>query len=432
MWGGGRCHRTGHRPAQAPDEGAAEGCGGFGGDAVGQGGAGLGGSGLQSNALHNFGLAQRGVSGSTYRKINGEHPCQILHKDLARRSKHASQHALTEEATKTSVVLPLLQALGFDVFNLEEVIPEYIADVGLKKGEKIDFALIIDGKLGVLIEVKPITMSLGNAQYSQLYRYFAVKEAKLAVLTNGREIWFFSDMDDANKMDKKPFFTFDLQSYAETEVGDLARFQKQNFSVGAIREAASNLRFAKAAAGYLKKQLEAPDDDFVKLVGRQIFEGNLTKASVEPLKTAIKAALEFLIRERIQDKLSVAFPTEPLPVDPKTVKQDVAGEAAGDVVTTDEEMQAFMIVRAIAARIVDVDRITLRDAKSYCSIFVDDNNRKPVCRLYFNAKRVKAVGLFDAQKIETKHTIERLSDMYKFAKEIEDAIKAHAGGDGGK
>ena len=159
-------------------------------------------------------------------------------KELARRSKHASQHALTEEATKTSVVLPLLQAFGFDVFNLEEVIPEYIADVGLKKGEKIDFALMIDGTLSVLIEVKPITMSLGNAQYSQLYRYFAVKEAKLAVLTNGRDIWFFSDMDDPNKMDKKPFFTFDLQSYAEGEVADLARFQKHNFSVGAIREAA--------------------------------------------------------------------------------------------------------------------------------------------------------------------------------------------------
>ena len=353
-------------------------------------------------------------------------------KELARRSKHASQHALTEEATKTSVVLPLLQAFGFDVFNLEEVIPEYIADVGLKKGEKIDFALMIDGTLSVLIEVKPITMSLGNAQYSQLYRYFAVKEAKLAVLTNGRDIWFFSDMDDPNKMDKKPFFTFDLQSYAEGEVADLARFQKHNFSVGAIREAASNLRFAKAAAGYLKKQLEAPEDDFVKLVGRQIFDGNLTKASLEPLKTAIKAALEFLIRERIQDKLSVAFPTEPAPVDPKLAKAEVAVDMASDVTTTDEELQAFMIVRAIAARVVDVDRITLRDAKSYCSIFVDDNNRKPVCRLHFNSKSAKAIGLFDAQKVETKQTLDRLSDIYKFSKEIEDAVKAHAGSEGVK
>ena len=90
--------------------------------------------------------------------------------ELSRRSRHASQHALTEEATKTSVVLPLIQAFGFDPFNLEEVVPEYVADVGLKKGEKIDFALNINGVLSVLIEVKPITMPLGTAQYSQLFR----------------------------------------------------------------------------------------------------------------------------------------------------------------------------------------------------------------------------------------------------------------------
>ncbi len=159
-------------------------------------------------------------------------------KDLSRRSRHASQHALTEEATKTAVIFPLIQTFGFDVFNLDEVVPEFIADVGLKKGEKVDFALKIDGKVSVLIEAKPISMSLGTAQYSQLYRYFAVMEAKLAVLTNGREIWFFSDVDEPNKMDKKPFFKFDLQSYEESEVADLARFQKEQFSIETILEAA--------------------------------------------------------------------------------------------------------------------------------------------------------------------------------------------------
>lgn len=109
-------------------------------------------------------------------------------KDLAKRSAHASKHALTEEATKTSVVLPLIQALGFDVFNLDEVVPEFIADVGLKKGEKVDFAIKIAGKTAILVEAKPISMSLGSAQFSQLYRYFGVAEAKLAILTNGKEI----------------------------------------------------------------------------------------------------------------------------------------------------------------------------------------------------------------------------------------------------
>lgn len=121
--------------------------------------------------------------------------------ELSLRSKHASQHALTEEATKTAVVMPFIQALGFDVFNLEEVVPEFVADVGIKKGEKIDFAIKIAGKTAVLIEVKPISMPLGSAQYSQLYRYFATEHARLAILINGREIWFFSDIDEKNKMD---------------------------------------------------------------------------------------------------------------------------------------------------------------------------------------------------------------------------------------
>ncbi len=225
-------------------------------------------------------------------------------KDLSRRSKNASKHALTEEATKTSVVLPMLQAFGFDPFNLDEVLPEFVADVGLKKGEKVDFVLKIGGKLTVLIEVKPISMALGTAQYSQLYRYFGVTDARLAVLTNGREIWFFSDIDEPNKMDKKPFFTFDLQSFDEGQILDLARFQKDQFSMDGIIEAASNLKFATIAASYLKKQLENPDDEFVRVLGKQIYNGSLTKSVVEQLRPAIQSALELVIRDRIQDKLT--------------------------------------------------------------------------------------------------------------------------------
>jgi len=301
-------------------------------------------------------------------------------RELAKRSRHASKHALTEEATKTSVVLPLIQTLGFDVFNLEEVTPEFIADVGLKKGEKVDFALRIDGKLTVLIEVKPITMSLGAAQYSQLYRYFAVTEAKLAILTNGKEVWFFSDVDEPNKMDKKPFFTFDLQSHDESQISEFAKFQKSSFSLEAILEAASSIKYTKAAAAYLRRQLENPDDDFAKLVAKQIFEGSLTKAVMEQLRPSIQASLDEVIRDRIRDKLNVAF--RPEMAVPEAI-QDKASvpENSSDIVTTQEETQAFLIIRALAARIASVERITMRDAKSYCSILFDDNNRKPVCRL---------------------------------------------------
>ena len=346
-------------------------------------------------------------------------------KDLAKRSSYASKHALTEEATKTSVILPLIQALGFDVFNLDEVVPEFIADVGLKKGEKVDFAIKIGGKTSILIEAKPITMSLGSAQFSQLYRYFGVAEAKLAILTNGKEIWFFSDVDDRNKMDKKPFFTFDLQSHDEGEVKELSRFQKDGFSIEKILEAASNLKFINSAANYIKKQLTNPDEEFIKLVGRQIYDGSLTKSVVEQLRPAIQSALDEVIRDRIRDKLNVAFRPEPVQSEVNSVKATDEDVTSSEVETTYEETQAFLIVRAIGSRLIDIERITMRDAKSYCSVFIDNKNTKPVCRLYFNSKSIRYVGIFDPQKNEVKQKIESLSDIYKFSTAFEEVIKAY-------
>lgn len=357
-------------------------------------------------------------------KLEGEMDISERIKELETRSRHAMKHALTEEATKTSVILPLIQTLGYDVFNLEEVVPEFIADVGLKKGEKVDFALRIAGKLSVLIEVKPITMSLGAAQFSQLYRYFAVTEARLAILTNGREVWFFSDVDEPNKMDKKPFFVFDLQAYDEKQILEFSKFAKANFSIDKILETASTIKYRKAAANYIRAQLENPDDEFTKLVAKQIYDGSLTKSVLEQLRPAIQASLDEVIRDRIRDKLNVAFRPEPLATD-IDVEKSTQEPDNSEIITTQEEIQAFMIVRAIGARVAPIDRVTMRDAKSYCSIFVDDNNRKPVCRLYFNAKSTRHVRIFNSEKTEERIQIESLSDIYTHSDKIEAVIKSY-------
>lgn len=350
--------------------------------------------------------------------------------DLASRSRNAARLAMTEEATKTSVVLPLLQALGYDVFNLEEVVPEFIADVGIKKGEKIDFAIKIGGKIAILIETKPISMSLGNAQFSQLYRYFSTAEARLAILTNGKEIWFFSDIDERNKMDKKPFFVFDLQNYDEKQVTELARFQKSNFNIEDILDAASNLKYVKAAASYFSAQLKQPDDDFVRLVGRQIYEGSITKSAMEVLRPAIQSALDEVIRNRIQEKLNVTFAKEATAFEQATEKTptETVLSSDADVVTTDEERFAFMIVQAIGSKVASVERITMRDAKTYCSVFVDDNNRKPVCRFYFNGKNTKAIGVFSSDKEETKFPILNPTEIYSHSEMILSTIEHYVRG----
>lgn len=343
-------------------------------------------------------------------------------KDLAQRSRHAAEHALTEEGTKTAVLLPLIQTLGFDVFNLNEVTPEFIADVGTKKGEKIDFALKIDGKPAILVEAKPISQPLGTAQYSQLFRYFSVTDARLAILTNGREIWFFSDTDEKNRMDKKPFFIFDLQSFDEAQVKDLARFHKSVFDMDAILETASNLKFVKAAAEFLKAQMAEPSDEFIRLIARQIVDGSITRAVVDHIRPVIPKALDELIRGRIQDKLNIAFRPEVAQSEPVGTAQEVEKP---DILTTEDELQAFFIIRAIGARVVPLERISMRDAKSYCAVLVDDNNRKPVCRLYFNAKSGKAIGIFDAEKVETKYPLGDLNQIFSYAPQIEQALSAY-------
>ncbi|MFC3571648.1 type I restriction endonuclease [Paracoccus simplex] len=342
---------------------------------------------------------------------------------LAARSKTAERQALTEEATKTSVVLPFIQALGFDVFNLDEVTPEFIADVGVKKGEKVDFAVKIDGKFAMLIEAKPISSRLGDTQFSQLFRYFTVTEARLAILTNGKEAWFFSDTDEPNKMDKKPFFTFDFQKHDKAQLDELARFQKGRFAIESIIEAASNLKYTQQAAAYLKKQLDEPDDDFVRLVGRQIYDGSITKGVAEILRPAIQSALDEIIRDRIQDKLSITLRPESAP---QLQPANDTAEIDSEIITTDEEREGFMIVRAIAAKHVPIERVTLRDAKSYCAILMDDNNRKPICRLYFNSATTKNLGVFDGEKNETKVRVTAPSDLYQHVEAIEAAIQAYA------
>jgi hypothetical protein len=320
--------------------------------------------------------------------------------------------------------MPLLQALGFDVFSLTEVVPEFVADVGTKKGEKVDYALKINGEIAILVEVKPISASLGSAQYSQLYRYFSVTNARLAILTNGREIWFFSDTDDRNRMDKKPFFVFDLQSFDDEQVEHLARFQKSGFDIERVLEAASSLKYVKAAAAFLTRQIEAPTDDFVRFIGRHIHEGMLTKSVVDQLRPAIQSALDEVIRERIQDRLNIAFTTDKRPATQDAPATEEQQKDEDGIVTTDEETQAFYIVRAIAAKEIAIERVTMRDAKSYCSVFIDDNNRKPLCRFYFNAKKAKAVGVFSPEKEETRIPVESLGDIYKLSKELE-ATAAH-------
>ena len=126
----------------------------------------------------------------------------------------------TEEATKTSLIMPFFNILGYDVFNPNEFIPEFVADVGIKKGEKVDYAIALNNKITILIEAKSVNENLKKHD-SQLFRYFGTSEAKLAILTNGIEYRFYTDLEEANKMDTAPFLTINLLEIKDTDIQDI-------------------------------------------------------------------------------------------------------------------------------------------------------------------------------------------------------------------
>lgn len=340
---------------------------------------------------------------------------------LAERIKAHSSAMLTEEAVKTSVVLPFLAALEYDFFNPNEVIPEFTADTVGKKGEKVDYAIKVDGEIRILIECKPITTNLDKVHLSQLYRYFSVTSAKFAILTNGRTFHFHTDLEAPNKLDERPFFTFDLSDMHPQLVAELRKFSKGEFNVEAILQSADRLKYTSAIKKEVIAQMEAPSDELVRLLTTNLKLGKFTAAVREQFTPLVRSAFRDIIRDAIKSTLSSALDTnDRLGVEPEQPADE------DEIVTTDEEREGFMIVRAIAREVLKPDRVVMRDQKSYCGILVDNNNRKPLARLHFN-RAIKYVGLFDGEK-EDRVRIESLDQIYDLTERLRATARFYADG----
>lgn len=343
----------------------------------------------------------------------------------------------TEEATKNAFILPFIgQVLGYDVFNPEEVIPEFTADVGVKKGEKVDYALVHDGQVQILVECKKIGCPLSIDNASQLYRYFAAVRARIGVLTNG-QVWnFYMDIDKANIMDSKPFMILDLLDIDPTMLPALEKLTKPDFDIDSIASSAEELKYVSSLKRAIGEEFKTPSFDFVKLLTRHVYDGRFSSSIREKFEPLVGKALKQFLSEQVNDRLKTALGAD----DVKTTLPIQAGEAGGQkdtlkdnadvegesesknaIVTTDEEWAAYYIVKAIACSNVDPARVTLRDAKEYCAIFLDDNNRKPVVRLYFNRGQ-KYIGLFDENKQCSRMPIEKVDDIYSYADQIREEV----------
>lgn len=344
-------------------------------------------------------------------------------KQLAERVSNLKEQICTEEATKNAYIMPFIQMLGYDVFNPTEVIPEMDCDLVKKKGEKIDYAIMKDGEPIMLIECKHWKQDL-SLHSTQLQRYFVASKAKFGVLTNGIVYRFYTDLAKPNIMDTTPFLEINMEELKDATIEELKKFHKSYFDLDNIMSTANQLKYVSELKTLIRSEFNNPSADFVRFFTKQIYDSSITQRVIEQFKELVKKSLAGYVNDVMSDRLNVAMKaTSETPVQEYTDPEQELSDSKCEqkFVTTEEELEGFYIVKSILRNNIDSGRITYRDAQSYFAIFADDNNRKPICRLYFNTAN-KQIGIFDVNKNEQKHKISTLDEIYDFHEELKNAV----------
>ncbi|MDO3695933.1 type I restriction endonuclease [Wenyingzhuangia sp. chi5] len=339
-------------------------------------------------------------------------------KGLSEKIEQLKDKIETEEATKNAFIMPFINILGYDIFNPTEVIPEFTADLGLKKGEKVDYAIFQNENPILIIECKNWKQDL-NIHNSQLFRYFHVTKTRFALLTNGIIYKFYTDLDETNKMDEKPFLEFDITKLKENTIKEIEKFHKSKFNVSQIVDNASNLKYTREVKSLIDEEITNPTQEFIKLFANRAYGGRLTAKIMEEFTEIVNKAFNQIISEKVNDRLNSALNKEQ---EKQQAEEEVIEESPkSKIETTEEEIEGYQIVVAILRRKLPKARIVYRDTQSYFGILLDDNNRKPICRLHLNGG-IKYISLFDQDKNELKEKIETIDDIYNFENQLLNTI----------
>ena len=340
-------------------------------------------------------------------------------KSFAKRTESIMGGIMTEEATKTSIIMPLFQILGYDVFNPTEFTPEYIADVGIKKGEKIDYAILKNKEPVILIECKSIKEELTKHD-SQLFRYFGTTKAKFAILANGITYRFYTDLDEPNKMDEKPFLEINMLDLKDAQIPELKKFHKDNFDLNHIIDSAAELKYMGLMRSVIREEFINPSDDFTRyILGRGVYEGVKTQNIVDRYKPILKKSLNSYINDLVNDKIQTALKSdekedirsEVLP-DEEITEEDA--ENINKVHTTDEEIESFYIIKSILRETIDLSRLSYKDTVNYFGIIVDNKVTRWVCRLIIKENN-KSIIIPNESKEYVKYNLGSLNDIYMFS-----------------
>lgn len=327
----------------------------------------------------------------------------------------------SEEATKTAFVMPFFDLLGYDTRNPLEFVPEFTADVGIKKGEKVDYAIMMDGKPVILIEAKSSNEALEKHD-SQLIRYFHTTQAKIGILTNGITYRFYTDLEETNKMDSRPFLEINLLNLKDNEVMELKKFFKSNFDMSSILSTAEELKYSNAIKKVFQFQIDTPDESFVDYFTTAVYEGKKTKHVKEKFAGIVRKSINEVMNDMIRTRLENALNAKSTQESP-TIEVELAVDPQSLITTTEEELTAYHIVRSILAEHIELDRISFKDTTNYMNILVDGKTSKWVTRFFLNSKnKYVSFPVFEGDAREEKIQIERLEDLYQHRGRLAETI----------
>lgn len=320
----------------------------------------------------------------------------------------------TEEATKTSIILPFFQLLGYDVFNPYEFVPEFTADVGTKRGEKVDYAIMMNGKPLILIEAKSANTELAPKHMNQLLRYFTVTKAKFAILTNGIIYRFYSDLEEANKMDTIPFLEFDLLNIKKEVVEELKRFHKDNFNMRSILDSASELKYMTMVKKAISEQFQEPSDQLIKtLINKSIYSGAKTQAILDKFREIIRNAFNEYVNDLIAERISNVITTD-APVQP-------AKENKNDAALSDEELKVLEYVKKMLNTNLE---ISYKKTSRYAYMQIGNASTRWICRVYIRqATHLFTLHKFDDSEYECEYYFDDVTQLDMIKEVIQDTFQ---------
>ena len=293
-----------------------------------------------------------------------------------------------EATTRDFLIHPFFELLGYK--RIDDFTHEYVADVGGKRGRRVDVAITLGmGNPQIIVECKRAGASLSDNHFRQLNEYIHyTPSADFGILTNGTIYNFYlRPKGSSTGLSIEPFFTFNLDEFDNSDLEVLALFYRPTIDLKEVAAEAEEVLFLNRFDNALLEVFKSKTDGFIKDICYQ-----MGAQRVSPQ-----------LREQVANLVN----SMSLKTAAESLYQAESESRSTGVITTDEELKAYNIIRTILAmsskiKDAEMSRIGYRDFKGFFSILVDDNQQKKIATLNLgpNKKSIVIDGIdYEVSKV---------------------------------